>query len=131
MPSLDELDTPDTLPNTAGPSNEKSSTQSDTSDGLPDFIKWELGISQPPFLPLFQSMEHQLLRSLLAASTSKTTDSDSTLANNTMTNPSTTEDDASFKGQRSKLGFYVPFNSQGHMGTGPQNCHLWDSNPQR
>ena len=35
------------------------------------------------------------------------------------------------KGQRSKLGFYVPFNSQGHIGTGPQNCHLWDSNPQR
>ena len=23
--------------------------------------------------------------------------------------------------QRSKLGFYVPFNSQGHIGTGPQN----------
>ena len=34
-------------------------------------------------------------------------------------------------GQRSKLGFYVPFNSQGHIGTGPQNCHLWDLNPQR
>ena len=33
--------------------------------------------------------------------------------------------------QRSKLGFYVPFNSQGHIGTGRQNCHLWDSNPQR
>ena len=31
---------------------------------------------------------------------------------------------------KSKLGFYVPFNSQGHIGTGPQNCHLWDSNPQ-
>ena len=31
-----------------------------------------------------------------------------------------------------KVGvFYVPFNSQGHIGTGPQNCHLWDSNPQR
>ena len=28
-------------------------------------------------------------------------------------------------------GVYVPFNSQGHIGTGPQNCHLWDSNPQR
>ena len=28
------------------------------------------------------------------------------------------------KGQRSKLGFYVPFNSQGHIGTGPQHCHL-------
>ena len=35
------------------------------------------------------------------------------------------------EGQRSKLGFYVPFNSQSHIGTGPQNCHLWDSNPQR
>ena len=33
--------------------------------------------------------------------------------------------------QRSKLGFYVPFNSQGHIGTGPENCHLWDSNSQR
>ena len=33
------------------------------------------------------------------------------------------------KGQ--SWGFYVPFNSQGHIGTGPQNCHLWDSNPQR
>ena len=32
---------------------------------------------------------------------------------------------------QTKLGFYVPFNSQGHIGTGPQNCHLWDSNPQR
>ena len=32
---------------------------------------------------------------------------------------------------KSKLGFYVPFNSQGHIGTGPQNCHLWDWNPQR
>ena len=32
---------------------------------------------------------------------------------------------------KSKLGFYVPFNSKGHIGTGPQNCHLWDSNPQR
>ena len=32
---------------------------------------------------------------------------------------------------KSKLEFYVPFNSQGHIGTGPQNCHLWDSNPQR
>ena len=31
----------------------------------------------------------------------------------------------------SKLGFYVPFNSQGHIGTGPQHCHLWDSDPQR
>ena len=40
-------------------------------------------------------------------------------------------DTQSAKGQRSKLGFYVPFNSQGHIGTGPQNCHLWDSNPQR
>ena len=32
---------------------------------------------------------------------------------------------------RTKLGFYVQFNSQGHIMTGPQNCHLWDSNPQR
>ena len=32
---------------------------------------------------------------------------------------------------KSKLGFYVLFNSQGHIGTGPQNCHLWDSNPHR
>ena len=31
----------------------------------------------------------------------------------------------------SKLGFYILFNSQGHIGTGPQHCHLWDSNPQR
>ena len=29
---------------------------------------------------------------------------------------------------KSKLGFYVSFNSQGHIGTGPQLCHLWDSN---
>ena len=26
--------------------------------------------------------------------------------------------------QRSKLGFYIPFNRQGHIGTGPQHCHL-------
>ena len=32
---------------------------------------------------------------------------------------------------KSKLGLYVQFNSQGHTGTGPQLCHLWDSNPQR
>ena len=31
-------------------------------------------------------------------------------------------------GQRSKLGFYIPFNSQGHIGTGSKHCHLWDSN---
>ena len=30
-----------------------------------------------------------------------------------------------------KLGFYVPFNSQGHIGTSPRHFHLWDSNPQR
>ena len=29
-----------------------------------------------------------------------------------------------FNLQSSKLGFYVPFNSQGHIRTGPQNCHL-------
>ena len=34
------------------------------------------------------------------------------------------------KFQRSKLGFFVPFDSQGHIGTGPQHCHLWDSNSQ-
>ena len=28
-------------------------------------------------------------------------------------------------------GFYVPFNSQGDTGTGPQHCHLWDLNPHR
>ena len=33
--------------------------------------------------------------------------------------------------QQSKLEFYVPFNSQGHIGTGPQHCHLWESNPPR
>ena len=27
-----------------------------------------------------------------------------------------------------KLGFYVPSNSQGHIGTGSQHCNLWDSN---
>ena len=31
--------------------------------------------------------------------------------------------------QKSKLGFNVSFNSQGHIGTVPQHCHLWDSNP--
>ena len=31
----------------------------------------------------------------------------------------------------SKLGFYILFNSQGHIGTGSQHCHLWDSNPHR
>ena len=24
---------------------------------------------------------------------------------------------------------YIPFNSQGHIGTGPHHCHLWESNP--
>ena len=28
----------------------------------------------------------------------------------------------------SKLRFHIPFNSQGHIGTGPQHCNLWDSN---
>ena len=32
---------------------------------------------------------------------------------------------------KSKLVFYILLNSQGHMGTGPQNCHLWESNPHR
>ena len=31
----------------------------------------------------------------------------------------------------SKSKFYVQFHSQGHIETGPQHCHLWDSNPQR
>ena len=31
--------------------------------------------------------------------------------------------------QRSTLQFYVLFNSQGHIGTDPQHCHLWESNP--
>ena len=26
---------------------------------------------------------------------------------------------------KSKLVFYVPFNSQGHIGTGPRLCQLW------
>ena len=30
--------------------------------------------------------------------------------------------------QRSKLHFYVRFNSQVYTGTGPQYCHLWKSN---
>ena len=37
----------------------------------------------------------------------------------------------SFNTSKSKLGLYVPFNSQSHIGTSPQHCHLWDSNPQR
>ena len=45
MPSLDEVDTPDTLPITE-PNHDKSSREPDTSDGFPDFIKWELDISQ-------------------------------------------------------------------------------------
>ena len=31
----------------------------------------------------------------------------------------------------SKLRVYIPFNIQGHIGTGLQHCHLWDSNPER
>ena len=32
-------------------------------------------------------------------------------------------------GSKSKLGgLYVTFSSQGHIGTGPRFCHLWDSN---
>ena len=31
---------------------------------------------------------------------------------------------------KSKLGFYILFNSQGHIGTGPQKCHLWGLNPE-
>ena len=29
------------------------------------------------------------------------------------------------------LGFYVPFNSQGHVGIGPHHCHLWESSQHR
>ena len=36
-----------------------------------------------------------------------------------------------FEAQRSKFVFYVPSNSQGHIGTDPQHCHLWESNPHR
>ena len=25
--------------------------------------------------------------------------------------------------------FNIPFNRQGYIGTGPQYCHLWESNP--
>ena len=32
---------------------------------------------------------------------------------------------------KSKFRFYVPFNSQGHIGKGPQHSHLWESNPHR
>ena len=35
------------------------------------------------------------------------------------------------KAAKSKFGFYVLFNSQDHIGTGPQNCHLWNSNQQK
>ena len=31
----------------------------------------------------------------------------------------------------SKLVFYIPFNSQGHIGAGLQPCHLWQINPHR
>ena len=32
---------------------------------------------------------------------------------------------------RSKLGFYVSFNFQGHIGRGSWHCHLWGSNSHR
>ena len=32
---------------------------------------------------------------------------------------------------KSKLVFYVLFNSQGHIVTGPRYCHLWELNPYR
>ena len=32
---------------------------------------------------------------------------------------------------KSKLGFYVPFNSQGHIDSSLQHCQLWEVNPQR
>ena len=31
----------------------------------------------------------------------------------------------------SKLGFYIPFKSKGHIGTGPKQCHLWELNTHR
>ena len=31
--------------------------------------------------------------------------------------------------RKSESGFYIPFNSQGHIGTGPQHCHLWGLKP--
>ena len=34
-----------------------------------------------------------------------------------------------YKLQSSKLGFYMLFNGQGHIGTGSRHCHLWESNP--
>ena len=38
-----------------------------------------------------------------------------------------TGDPCRFKASR--LGFYVLFNSQDHIVTGPQHCDLWESNP--
>ena len=29
--------------------------------------------------------------------------------------------------QKLNLVFYIPFNSQGHIGTGNQHCHLWET----
>ena len=34
-----------------------------------------------------------------------------------------------FADKRSKLGFYLPFNSKEDTETGPQPCHLWKLNP--
>ena len=34
-----------------------------------------------------------------------------------------------FSKSKSQQGFYVPFNSQGQIGSSPQHCHLWESNP--
>ena len=31
--------------------------------------------------------------------------------------------------ERSKLRFYVPFNTQDNTGTGPQHFHLWEVQP--
>ena len=36
-----------------------------------------------------------------------------------------------FTKSESKQAFYIPFNSQGHIWTGPQHWHLWESNPHR
>ena len=40
-------------------------------------------------------------------------------------------DDNAVAAMGSKLGFYTPFNSQGHIGTGPQHYQMGDSNPNR
>ena len=47
--------------------------------------------------------------------------------NNTKTkSPNKWEREISSDYLKSKLGFYVPFHGQGHIGTDPQHCHLWE-----